>query len=375
MVIASFSAAAVAAAAFAMRQLFGAQSGDGLAVTVQLEPVVNGLDHPWSFAFLPDGGILLTERGGRLRLARDGHLSEPIQGLPQVSAVGQGGLLDAVLHPQFEVTRMLFLSFAEPRDGGNATAVMRGTLSRDERRLENVEVIFQQQPPHDGGNHFGSRLVFDRSGALFVTLGDRNALRHLVQDPSTHIGKIVRITEDGGVPADNPKPQGWLPDVWSMGHRNVQGAALHPGTGALWTVEHGARGGDELNRPQAAKNYGWPLISYGREYSGGQIGDGTGKPGLEQPLHYWDPSIAPSGMAFLTSDIYPGWRGNLFVGALAQQHVARLVLDGDKVIAEERLFEGVARFRDVRQGPDGYLYLLTDEAAPDGRLLRVVPAS
>lgn len=341
--------------------------------TARLETVVSGLDHPWSFAFLPGGNIVLTERPGRLRLFADGVLSPPVEGLPDVSAIGQGGLLDVALHPKFESTRLVFLSFAEPRDGGNATAVMRGRLSADARRLEEVTVIFRQQPAFAGGHHFGSRLVFDRSGALFVTLGDRDNLRHLVQDTATHIGKIIRITEDGAVPPDNPKIDGWLPEIWSVGHRNVQGAALHPETGVLWTAEHGARGGDEINHPEAGRNYGWPVISYGREYSMLPIGEGQAKEGMQQPVYYWDPSIAPSGLAFYTGARIPAWTGNLFAGALVQKHVARLTLADGKVVAEERLFDGHARFRDVRQGPDGYLYLLTDEAAPDGQLLRVVP--
>ena len=216
--------------------------------------------------------------------------------------------------------------------------------------------------------------MFDRTGALFVTTGDRNRLRDLVQQTDNHIGKIIRITDDGGIPEDNPKPEGWLPEIWSVGHRNIQGATLHPVTGELWTVEHGSRGGDELNRPQGGKNYGWPVISYGKEYSGDQIGEGTAKDGMEQPVHYWDPSIAPSGMVFYTGDKYPDWQGDLFVGALVQRHVARLTLEGGRVVSEERLFDGEARFRDVRQGPDGYLYLLTDEGAPDGRVLRVASA-
>ena len=352
------------------QDVFESQSGK-----LKLETVAAGLANPWSLAFLPDGQMLVTEREGRLRVvSKDGKLSEPVAGLPQISAVGQGGLLDVVLHPQFETTRLVFMSFAEPREGGNATSVMRGRLSEDLRTLEDVKVIFRQQPAAGGGQHYGSRLVFDRTGALFVTTGDRGRLRPLVQQTDNHIGKIIRITEDGGVPADNPKVEGWLPEIWSIGHRNLQGATLHPTTGEYWTVEHGSRGGDELNRPQGGKNYGWPVISYGREYSGKKIGEGTAKPGMEQPVHYWDPSIAPSGMAFYTGDKFPDWEGDLFVGALAQQHVARLTMEGGKVVGEERLFEGVARFRDVRQGPDGYLYLLTDENAPDGRVLRVVPA-
>jgi len=340
-----------------------------------LETVAEGLDRPWSFAFLPEGVILVTEKSGALRTIGPGRkLSEPISGLPEIAAVGQGGLLDIALHPAFEQTRLVFLSFTEPRGQGKvATSVMRGRLSEDLRSLDDVKVIFRQQPATDGGQHFGSRLAFDPTGALFVTTGDRGSLRALVQKPDNHIGKIIRITADGGIPPDNPKIEGWLPEIWSIGHRNVQGAAIHPETGRLWIVEHGAKGGDELNQPEAGKNYGWPIVSYGREYSGDTIGAGlTEKDGIEQPVHYWDPSIAPSGMAFYTGDRYPEWKGNLFVGALVQKHLARLVLDGE-VREEERLYDGRARIRDVRQGPDGYLYILTDEGAPKGRVLRVTP--
>ena len=339
-----------------------------------LETVADGLDHPWSLAFLPDGTMLVTERAGHLRtIGMDHTLSEPISGLPEVAAVGQGGLLDIALHPKFEETRLVFLSFGEPREGGkNGTSVMRGRLSEDLRSLTDVTVIFRQQPAYEGGAHFGSRLAFDGTGALFVTTGDRLNLRPLVQQTDNHIGKVIRITEDGGIPPDNPKIDGWLPEIWSIGHRNLQGATIHPETGQLWTVEHGAKGGDELNHPEAGKNYGWPVITYSREYSGEKIGDGlTEQDGMQQPVHYWTPSIGPSGMAFYTGDRYPQWKGNLFVGALALTHLARLNLDGDKVVEEEKLFDGFARIRDVRQGPDGYLYILTDEDAPMGRIMRV----
>jgi aldose sugar dehydrogenase len=341
-----------------------------------LETVADGLDRPWSFAFLPEGVILVTEKAGALRTIGPGRaLSEPVKGLPEIAAVGQGGLLDIALHPAFEQTRLVFLSFAEPREAGKvATSVMRGRLSEDLRRMADVRVIFRQQPATEGGQHFGSRIVFDRSGALFITTGDRGSLRGLVQKPDNHIGKIIRITADGGIPPDNPKVEGWLPEIWSIGHRNQQGAAIHPETGQFWTVEHGTKGGDELNTPTGGKNYGWPDVTYGREYSGDPIGEGiTDREGIEPPLHYWDPSIAPSGMAFYTSDRYPEWKGSLFVGALVQKHLARLVIKGGKVVKEERLHEGRARIRDVRQGPDGYLYMLTDEPAPMGRIMRVTP--
>jgi glucose/arabinose dehydrogenase len=339
-----------------------------------LETVAEGLDHPWSLAFLPDGTMLVTERAGNLRtIGADGKLSEPISDLPEVAAVGQGGLLDIALHPKFEETRLVFLSFAEPRgDGKNAVSVMRGRLSEDLRSLTDVKIIFREQPAYKGGAHFGSRLAFDRTGALFVTTGDRLNLRPLVQQTDNHIGKIIRITEDGGIPPDNPKIEGWLPEIWSIGHRNLQGATIHPETGQLWTTEHGAKGGDELNHPEAGKNYGWPVITYSREYSGEKIGEGlTEKDGMEQPVHVWTPSIGPSGMVFYTGDKYPQWKGNLFVGSLALKHLARLEMKDGKVVAEEKLFDGYARFRDVRQGPDGHLYLLTDEDAPNGRVLKV----
>ena len=340
------------------------------AADVSLTPIATGLDHPWGLAFLPDGNALVTERPGRLRhvTMSTGGLSEPISGLPELAVVGQGGLLGIALDPAFPSNRMIYLSFAEPREGGNSTSVFRARLSEDNRALEDGKIIFRQNIVANSGHHFGSRLVFDRDGHLFVTTGDRNVLRDKVQDPSTHVGKVLRITSDGAPAPGNPDLPGWAPEVWSMGHRNLQGATLHPDTGALWTVEHGARGGDEINTPQAGKNYGWPVISYGREYSYLSIGEGTEKEGMEQPVHYWDPSIAPSGMTFYTGNVYPEWKGNLFVGALAGEHVARLTLDDTGVVSEERLFEGFARFRDVVQGPDGRLYLLTDDAAPRGGL-------
>jgi glucose/arabinose dehydrogenase len=342
---------------------------------VTLVPVARGLDHPWGLAFLPDGSALVTERPGRLRriTLADGGLGEPIQGTPAVDATGQGGLLGIALAPDFASSRQVFLSFARATDGGNATAVFRGRLSEDFARLDDGTIIFTQNRSANSGHHFGSRLVFDRDGFLFVTTGDRNVLRDAVQNPASHIGKVLRITRDGAPAPGNPALPGWAPEVWSLGHRNLQGATLHPETGALWTVEHGARGGDEVNTPQAGKNYGWPVISYGREYSMLAIGEGTVKDGMEQPVHYWDPSIAPSGMTFVTSDTYPGWRGNLLVGALAGQHIARLVLDGGRVVAEEQLFEGSARFRDVVQGPGGRMYVLTDGGAPDGALMVITP--
>ena len=340
-----------------------------------LKPVVvaKGLEHPWGLAFLPDGRMLVTERQGRLRIVeRDGRLNPPLAGLPPVVAGGQGGLLDVVLHPKFADNRLVYWSYSEAGDGGAGTAVARGRL--DGNRLADVQVIFRQQPKVGGGNHFGSRLVFARDGRLFVTLGERSHRRSDAQDLGNHLGKIVRLEADGRVPPDNPfaTRAGARPEIWSYGHRNVQGAALHPATGELWTTEHGPQGGDELNVPAAGANHGWPVITHGRNYGvGTKIGEGTERADVAAPVHFWVPtSIAPSGMAFLTSDRYPGWKGSLFIGALRGQHVARLELDGRKVLREESLLGGsAARIRDVRQGPDGWLYVLTD--SPDGQILRL----
>jgi aldose sugar dehydrogenase len=335
-----------------------------------LVPVVKGLDHPWGIAFLPDGSALVTERAGQLRLVnmRDATLGEPIAGLPEIENRQQGGLLGIALDPNFAETRLVFLSFNQRREGGNATAVFRGRLSADATRLEDGKTIFSQNMAVDSGLHFGSRLVFDREGHLFVTTGDRGIMRDEAQNPASHLGKVLHITKFGAPAPNNPALPGWAPEVWSIGHRNLQGATLHPATGQLWTVEHGAKGGDELNTPLPGKNYGWPVITYGVNYSGEKIGEGQTKEGMEQPHHYWDPSIAPSGMAFVTSDTYPGWKGSLFVGALAGAHLARLTMEGAKITAEEKLFDGFARFRDVVQGPDGRIYALTDDSAPDGGL-------
>jgi glucose/arabinose dehydrogenase len=341
---------------------------------LNLVTVAEGLEHPWGLAFLPDGRMLVTERAGRLRLVgADGALSEPLGGVPKVYENGQGGLLDVALDPDFASNQMVYLSFSEPGGEGGGTAVARGKLADD--RLDAVEVIWRQQPKLDSGHHFGSRLVFLKDGTLIVTLGDRNR-RQYIGDKKAQIGKLVRINRDGTIPKDNPfiGDAAYSPDIYSLGHRNAQGATLHPDTGELWTAEHGARGGDEINIPKPGKNYGWPIISYGREYSGGKIGEGTSKPGLEQPAYYWDPSIAPAGMTFYTGDKFPAWRGNLFVGALKFQLLVRLEVDGNRIVKEERLLEDMGeRIRDVVQGPDGYLHLLTDE--DDGRVLRIEPAS
>lgn len=343
--------------------------------------VVRGLTDPWAMAFLPDGRMLITEKAGQLRIASpDGRLSAPLAGLPAVAATGQCGLLDVVLDPQFSENRRLFFTFAEPGpdgQGGNSTAVGSARLVED--RLQDVRTLFSQKPKVDSRLHCGSRIVVDRQGHLLVGLGDRFSGKDEAQNPGNHIGKVVRLTAEGRVPADNPfvGRAGAAPEVFSLGHRNIQGAALHPVTGELWASEHGPQGGDEINVVEAGRNYGWPLVTFGRNYVvGTRIGETGPKAGFEQPLHHWAPtSIAPSGMAFLSSDRYqaryPDWKGSLFVGALRGQVLVRLTLDGRRVTAEQRLLEGQARIRDVRQGPDGWLYVLTDGAS--GQVLRLLP--
>ena len=344
---------------------------------IKVETFAQGVEHPWGMQFLPDGRLLVTERLGRMRLIdKDGKLSPAIlQGLPEVAAVGQGGLLDVLLAPDFAKSGIIYLSYGEPReDGKNGTSVARAKLvfEGDGARLEDVKVIFRQQPAAKSGHHFGSRLVWAKDGTLFITTGERYQLRDQSQNPANDIGKIIRINADGSIPGDNPKLPGWAPEVWSIGHRNVQGAALRPGTQQLYTVEHGAQGGDELNHPEAGKNYGWPIITYGIDYSGAKIGEGTEKAGMEPAVYYWVPSIATSGLAFYTGNLFPDWKGNAFVGGLAGTRVERLVFGGDDVVAHEALLmdEG-KRIRDVRSGPDGALWLLTDDT---GEVLRIVPA-
>lgn len=342
------------------------------------EVVASGLESPWGLAFLPDGRFLVTERPGRLRVVdADGKLGAPVAGLPPIAAGGQGGLLDVQVDSAFARNRTLYFCFSEPEAGGaaNGTALARGRLSADGSRLEGVSVIFSQKPKVASRNHFGCRIVEARDGTLFLTLGDRFSRKEDAQRLDNHLGKIVRIGKDGSVPADNPfvGRAGALPEIWSYGHRNGQGATLAP-DGTLWMHEHGPQGGDEINIPQAGRNYGWPVITYGENYGGGRIGDGiTQKEGMEQPLHYWVPSIAPSGMAFLTSDRYgAGWKGNLFIGSLKFGYLDRIELKDGKVTAEHKLLEGGrARIRDVRQGPDGLLYVLTDES--NGKLIRLLP--
>jgi glucose/arabinose dehydrogenase len=345
---------------------------------IKVETVAKSLVHPWALAFLPQGRLLVTERPGRMRIiSKDGKLSEPLEGVPAVYASGQGGLLDVVLSPEFASSGMIFFSYSEPRGGGtNGTAVARARLAMQGEggRLENVQVIFRQEPNYASSAHFGSRIVFMPDGSLFVTLGDRFYARDQAQNPANHLGKLVRLLPDGQPYPNNPKREGWRPEIWSIGHRNVQGAAINPASGRLWTIEHGARGGDEINVPEAGKNYGWPVITYGRDYSGAKIGEGTAKAGLEQPIYYWDPSIAPSGATFYIGELFPEWKGNLFVGALAGQSLHRLIVDGEKIVGEESLLEDLReRIRDVRQGPDGAIWVLTDN--PQGRVLRLVPGS
>jgi glucose/arabinose dehydrogenase len=335
--------------------------------------VAGGLENPWGLAFLPDGRLLVTERPGRLRIVdAAGRLSPPLAGVPAVQVGGQGGLLDVALDPRFGDNRLVYLSYAEPGQGGAGTAAARGRLG--DGGLTQLDVIYRQVPKVAGTAHFGSRLVFARDGALFITQGERYSHRDSAQDLATDLGKIVRIRPDGAIPPDNPfvGRAGARPEIWSYGHRNVQGAALHPVTGRLWTAEHGPMGGDEINQPAAGRNYGWPVITYGLDYSGARIGIGTAAPGMEQPLHYWDPSIAPSGLTFYDGTAFPAWAGSLFVGSVKFPLLTRLTLDGDKVVREDRYLADLGeRIRDVRQGPDQRLYLLTDN--PRGRILRIQP--
>lgn len=357
------------------------------AVVAAQEPraqvLAEGLEHPWALAFLPSGRMLVTERAGRLRLIEaDGRLGPSIAGVPAVAASGQGGLLDLLLDSDFERNRTLYLCFSEPGTLGNSTALLRATLSPDASTLEQARVIFSQRPKVSSRLHFGCRIAEGRrggqaDGTLFLALGERFFRRDDAQRLDNHHGKLVRVTKDGGVPADNPLLQrpGALPEIWSWGHRNPQGLVTAP-DGTLWMHEHGPQGGDEINLPQPGRNYGWPVISFGENYGGGRIGDGlTAQAGMEQPLHHWTPSIAPSGMAFLDSERYgAAWRGQLFVGSLKFGYLGRLELSqpfGGKVLREHKLLEGLGRIRDVRQGPDGLLYVLTDSAR--GRLVRLLP--
>ena len=343
--------------------------------SIRVATVVEGLAHPWSMAFLPDGRMLVTERPGRLRIVDNGRLlPTPVKGLPEIAAKGQGGLLDVALHPGFAENGWIYLSYAAGDSRGIGTEVGRGRLQGN--RVTEWRTLFRLLPKSDTAQHFGSRLVFDGEGHLFITLGDRGD-RYRAQDPNDHAGSVIRLYDDGRIPKDNPfiGQPGTKPEIYSIGHRNMQGAALHPTTGALWVHEHGPQGGDELNIISPGRNYGWPVITYGKEYgSGADIGEGTEKPGMEQPIRFWDPSIAPSGMAFYTGNKFPHWQGNLFIGALKFQLLVRLELEGNEIVNEERLLTGkLGRIRDVRMSPDGYIYLLTD--ASNGKLVRLEPAT
>jgi glucose/arabinose dehydrogenase len=347
------------------------QTFDTQDVKLKAETIVDGLNHPWGLDFLPDGAAILTERSGRMRLMTDGKLSQPLKGVPEVFAQGQGGLLDVLAARDFADTGTIFFTYSQPGEGGVGTAVARARLVRDGRpRLADVKVIFSMDNKAQTRLQFGSRLVQAPDGSLFVTVGDQGQ-QDRAQDPQDAAGSVLHINADGTIPDDNPKPEGWLPQIWSIGHRNPEGAAWDPVTGALLTVEHGARGGDEVNRPEAGRNYGWPVISYGKNYDGSKIGEGTKKQGMEQPLHYWDPSIAPGGMAVYEGEMFPEWKGDLLVAALKFKLVSRLDRDeAGRIGKEERLFEDVfGRIRDVNVAPDGSLWLLTDE--DDGAVIRI----
>jgi glucose/arabinose dehydrogenase len=354
-----------------------AQTAESSAGPLTATVLAEGLDHPWALGFLPDGRMLVTERSGQLRVIDGGAISEPIAGTPNVYNEGQGGLLDLALAPDFETSGQIYLTFSERAEDaglqrGQGTAVLSAklVLEGDGGRLEDSQVIFRMNKFTTTNRHFGSRVVIGNDGNLFVTLGERGD-QDRAQDFGDLAGAIVRIAPDGSVPEDNPRPEGWAPELWSKGHRNPQGATLRD-DGVLFTVEHGARGGDEVNMPQPGANYGWPVITYGVDYSGVSIGEGTEKEGLEQPLHYWDPSISPSGLDFYEGELMPEWQGDLLAGGLSGQLLVRLDVEGDTIVGEERLFAGqLGRIRDVRVGPDGAVYLLTDE--DNGRLIRVAP--
>ncbi len=368
----AFVCALVSVGAAWAQQRVASEAGALAVVTV-----AEGLQTPWGLAFLPDGRMLVTERPGQMRIVTgDGSVSAPLEGVPRVHASGQGGLLDVVLGPDFEADGRVYFSYAEPTGRGARTTVARAVLDAEALTLSQLEQVFAQRDDPSGRHHFGSRIVFAPDGSLFVGLGDRFFHRDQAQTLDNHIGKVVRIMPDGSVPDDNPfvGQAGVLPEIWSYGHRNIQGAALHPETGVLWTHEHGPQGGDEVNVGVAGGNYGWPVVTYGREYvTGARIGEATERDDVEAPVVQWTPSIAPSGMAFYTADRIAEWQGNLFVGALRGQSLFRLVLDGGRVTHQERLLTEVGgRIRDVRQGPDGLLYLL-DES--NGRILRVEPAN
>jgi aldose sugar dehydrogenase len=365
--------AATAAVPAAEPNADAAAPGDPTAThRVRAVTVVSGLQHPWAMAFLPDGAMLVTERGGRLRLVRGGRLDpQPVSGVPAVHAQGQGGLMDVALHPAFERNRLVYLTYSKPHDRGATTALGRGRLEGGS--LVEFHDIFVAQAHGRTSRHFGSRIVFDHDGMVYVTIGDRGQMAR-AQDTFDHAGTTVRLHDDGRVPSDNPfaGSGGGLPEIFTYGNRNAQGMTVHPVTGTIWQHEHGPRGGDEVNILRTGGNYGWPAVTHGVDYTGRRISDRAEAPGMVSPLLHWTPSIAPSGMAFYTGDIFPNWRGSAFAGALAGRHLRRIVFDGDRAVHQESLLEGVGRIRDVRQGGDGYLYLLTDAA--DGALIRLEPA-
>jgi aldose sugar dehydrogenase len=348
-----------------------AQEFSSSAGKLKVTTIADGLEHPWGMEFLPDGRMLVTERPGRLRIiSADGKVSQLLSGVPKVFAEGQGGLLDVALDPEFEENSTVYLSFAEEQGGKAGTAVGKAVLKED--HLENVQVIFRQQPKVEGPNHWGSRLTFAHDGTLYVTLGERFNYSEKAQSLDNHMGKVVRINKNGSVPSDNPfvSQKDALPEIWSYGHRNMQGAALNPDTGDLWTAEHGPRGGDEINIDQAGKNYGWPEASYGSHYSMLPIPDEHAKRGFIEPVFYWNPSISPSAMIFYTGDKFTTWKNDLFTGALSGMALIRLDMENGKIVKEERLLQNLEeRIRDVRQGPDGWLYLITD--SDNGKILRV----
>jgi glucose/arabinose dehydrogenase len=349
---------------------------------LDIQVVAKGLTSPWAVELLPDGRFLVTERGGSLRIvAADGTVSAPVQGLPAVLASGQGGLLDVALDPDFARNKTIYWSFSEARDGGNGTSLAKGVLTEQggTAKLDGVQVIFRQQPALNSSLHFGSRIAFGRDGKLFLSLGERSipAGQVQAQDLNSHLGKVVRINTDGTVPSDNPfvGRANAKPEIWSWGHRNVQGATIDSATGKLWTIEHGPRGGDELNQPRAGLNYGWPIISYGIDYSGRKMTEGIQqKEGMEQPVYYWDPVIAPGGLMVYQGNLFPKWKGSIFIGALGGQKLVRLQMEGDKVVGEEWLLPGRnQRVRDVQQGPDGSIYVLNESGAES--LLRLRPGT
>lgn len=352
-------------------------SFESSAGPLDVQTFASGLAHPWGLAFLPDGKILVTERPGRMRIvSAEGQLSPPLKNVPEVWASGQGGLLDVIADTAFAQNRTIFFCYAERVSGGGRTAVARAKLDDGAGRLDELKVIFRQEGPLSSGGHYGCRIVQGADGNLFVTLGEHFSARDEAQNLGNHLGKLIRITPDGAAPPDNPfvGRDGAKPEIWSYGHRNEQGLAIHPATGELWEIEHGPRGGDEVNVIARGRNYGWPVIGFGIDYSGAKIHESTAKDGMEQPAKYWVPSIAPSGAAFYTGKLFPKWNGSLFTGALAGKMLVRLTVNGHAVTGEERLLQNLyERIRDVRQGPDGALWLLTDNSA--GRILRITPAA